>query len=550
MATTTKKGSENTKAKRRRPVVKTSPAKQAQTIAELRQGLEARNRDLAASLQRESATSVENVRLSKELQDCRCQLTEALEQQTATSEVLKVISRSTFDLQPVLATLIENATRLCGANSGAILRKEDELFRVAVTYNVAQEWKHFLEQNPIRPGRATTTGRVAFERRVVHIPDTLADPDYFHEAQRLGGQRTVLGVPMLREGDLIGVIIIRRTEVQPFTDKQIELVTTFADQAVIAIENVRLFNELKESLEQQTATSEILGVIASSPTDVQPVLDVVAENAARLCEATDAQIIRVEENFVRSVASYGSMPARGPEERTLITRGQAPLRAIVDRQTIHVHDLAAEVETEFPESKLAQERFGTRTLLSAPLMREGVPLGAILVRRTEVRPFSVNQIKLLETFADQAVIAIENVQLFNELQSRNRELTEALEQQTATSKILSVIASSPTDIQPVLDVVAESAARLCDSNDAVIGRIEGNSLKSVAHHGPVPVKRMPALSRGNPAGRAVSTGGQSMSMTSPLNLMASFQNLDSYNQALDLRLFFAPHCCEKGLRLE
>jgi signal transduction histidine kinase len=283
-------------------------------------------------------------------------------------------------------------------------------------------------------------------------------------------------------------------------------------------ENVRLFKELQErnrelteALEQQTATSEILDVIASSPTDIQPVLDAVAERAARLCDATDAQIIRVEGAYVRSVASYGSMPARRPEERTLITRAQAPLRAIVDRQTIHVHDLAAEIETEFPESKLAQQRFGTRTLLCTPLLSEGIPLGAILIRRIEVRPFTDRQIQLLETFADQAVIAIENTRLFQELKDRtaelessNSQLRETLEQQTATSEILGVIASSPTDIQPVLDVVAENAARLCDAKDASIFRLDGEVLKRVAVYGSIPVATTQAFipRRGSPFGRA------------------------------------------------
>ena len=271
MATTPKKHSKNTKAKPRRPLVKTSLAKRAQTNAELRQ-------ELAESLQRESATASENVRLSKELQERNRDLTEALEQQTATSEVLKVISRSTFDLQPVLDTLIENATRLCGATHGSIHKAEGDSFPLMAAYALSPELQRFIKENPPRPGRETVVGRVAVERRVVQISDLRADPEYNYGA-RFFESRTTLGVPLLREGVPIGVIIIFRTEVEPFTDKQIELVTTFADQAVIAIENVRLFNELKESLEQQTATSEILGVIASSPTDIQPVLEVVTENA-------------------------------------------------------------------------------------------------------------------------------------------------------------------------------------------------------------------------------------------------------------------------------
>ncbi|MGH7812171.1 MAG: GAF domain-containing protein, partial [Candidatus Binatia bacterium] len=235
--------------------------------------------------------------------------------------------------------------------------------------------------------------------------------------------------------------------------------------------------DLTEALEQQIATSEILRVIASSPTDIQPVLDAVAENAARLCEATDALIHRIDGNISRLVASYGPIPHISRREELPISQAAVQGRAIYERKTVHVHDLAAVADTEFPDSKILQQRRGTRTILCTPLLREGVPIGFILIRRLDVRPFSAKQIKLLETFADQAVIAIENVRLFQELK-------ETLEQQTATSKILGVIASSPTDIQPVLDAVAENAARITGSDDALIYRVHGDNLIRAAKYGP------------------------------------------------------------------
>jgi signal transduction histidine kinase len=276
----------------------------------------------------------------------------------------------------------------------------------------------------------------------------------------------------------MGALYARRNDVRPFTPAQIKLLETFADQAVIAIENVRLFQELKESLEQQTATSEILGVIASSPTDVQPVLDTVAKNAARLCEATDAQIRLVEGDGHRLVASFGTLPA--PEFR--VTSPDNPFsRAILMRETIHIHDVQ--------ESGWAPSS-GTRTLLSTPMLREGIPLGLINIRRTEVRPFSERQVKLLETFAAQAVIAIENVRLFKEIQERNAELREALEHQTATAEVLGIISRSPTDVQPVLDAIVESAARVCGIDDVTLRLRDGEIMVAGAHFGSIPIRQI------------------------------------------------------------
>jgi GAF domain-containing protein len=302
-------------------------------------------------------------------------------------------------------------------------------------------------------------------------------------------------------------------QAQTIAELRQELAESLQQKNATAKELQDCKRQLTEALEQQTATGEILRVIASSPTDIQPVLDVVAETAARLCDAKDAQIVRIEGDMLRHAAGYGSIPV--PAGRSAMSRGNPIGRAIVDRQTIHVHDLAEELETEFPESRTRQQLSGVRTVLATPLLREGTPIGAIFIRRTEVRPFSDKQIALLKTFADQAVIAIENVRLFQELKHRTAELettnvhlTETLEQQTATSEVLRVIASSPTDLQPVLDAIAESAARLCSAKDASIRLVEGNVLRLAAHQGPIPFLAASDLpiNRSSVSGRAVIDG--------------------------------------------
>ncbi|MEX0802891.1 MAG: GAF domain-containing protein [Candidatus Binatia bacterium] len=285
--------------------------------------------------------------------------------------------------------------------------------------------------------------------------------------------RTLLAVPLVREETGIGTITIWRDFVAPFTERQITLVKTFADQAVIAIENVRLFNELDtrnrqltEALEQQTATSEILRVIASSPTDIQPVLDTVAENAARLCEANNTIIHRVDGNLLRRVAIFGEL-ARGPVgAEAAIDRGKLSHRVVLDRKIIHVHDLATEVETDFPGDKEIH-RLGIRTALAVPLLREDIPIGVIIIQRTEVRPFTDKQIALLKTFADQAVIAIENVRLFQELEERTSELARSVGELKALGEVGQAV-SSTLDLENVLATIVAHAVQLSGTDCGVI----------------------------------------------------------------------------------
>ena len=303
-----------------------------------------------------------------------------------------------------------------------------------------------------------------------------------------GAFARILATPLLREGVPIGAILIRRTEVRPFSEKQIALLKTFADQAVIAIENVRLFNELKESLEQQTATSEILGVIASSPTEIQPVLDADRKTQREFADSDDA-LIRLARGRRWSWRRTWNDSTNGSARKTLLDARTVGSRAMLTRQTIHIPDIQAEVKSNFRMRTGLRQSRGKHERSCTPLLREGIAIGVINIRRTEVRPFTDKQIALLETFASQAVIAIENVRLFKEIQERNAELREALEHQTATSEVLSIISRSPTDVQPVLDAIVESAARVCGIEYLTLRLREGSVIVPRAHFGSMPTIR-------------------------------------------------------------
>jgi signal transduction histidine kinase len=452
MTTTTKKGSKNKKAKLRRPVVTTSPAKQAQTITELRQ-------QLAESLERESATA-------KELEDCKRQLTEALEQQTATSEILRVIASSPTDLQPVLDVVAENAAKLCDAIDGVILRPEGDSLRVLAKYGAIPTASFLPLSRDFPPGRAV------IDRQTIHIHDVKAEIDTEYPdarvPQQLTGIRTTLNTPLLREGVAIGCIGVRRTEVRPFTEKQIALLKTFADQAVIAIENVRLFKEiqernaeLREALEHQTATSEVLGIISRSPTDVQPVLDAIVESAARVCGIDDVVLRLREKDSMVARAHFGPIPMT--PEAAEIGIDAPEYRWVIEHGTLHVPDVHAR-RTDFPT---LGSRTGFVTYLSAPLRQQGEVVGLLNARRIEVRPFTPTQIKLLETFADQAAIAIENVRLFQELEARTGELARSVGELKALGEVGQAV-SSTLDLQTVLTAIVGHAVQLSGTSGGVI----------------------------------------------------------------------------------
>ena len=470
--------------------------------------------ELVRTFADQAVIAIENTRLLTELRERTRDLQESLEYQTATSDVLKVISRSTFDLKPVLDTLVETAARLCQADMADMRTREGDVYRSAASFAYSPEFDALARDRVMAPSSGTITGRTALERRVIHVTDIAADPEYaFPEAVTIGNIRTALGVPLLREGEPIGVIMLGRQQVQPFTERQIQLVRTFADQAVIAIENARLLTELQqrtrdlqESLEYQTATSEVLKVISRSTFDLQPVLHTLVERAARLCQADMATINSPDGDVYRSVASFAYSPEYNAFVQALsinITRETITGRAVLERQIIHVADIATDQEYAISESLTIGK---ARTGLGVPLLREGEPIGVIVLWRQRVEPFSERQIELVRTFADQAVIAIQNARLLTELRERTRDLQESLEYQTATSDVLKVISRSTFDLQPVLNTLVETAARLCHADSALITNRDGDVYRPAGTFGMTPEYEAYILKQSFAAGRESTIG--------------------------------------------
>ena len=416
-------------------------------------------------------------------------------EQTATAEILKIISASPTELQSVLEVVVKSAARLCKADDVTIFELDGQDIRVAAHWGAVPHLGILGIGFRFPCTRGSVTGRTVLERRPVHVNDLQAEAEDFPEGSALArrlGHRTLASVPLLREGVAVGTIQLRRAEVNSFTDKQIALLETFAAQAVIAIENTRLLNELRQSLQQQTATADVLRVISSSPGALEPVFQAMLEKATQLCDAKFGTLSLREQEAFRTVALHNAPLAflkerqRNPLIRPPATSGLG--RVAVTRQVVHIADLRTEQAyiDGVPSTVILADAAGARTLVIVPMLKEDQLIGTIAIYRQEVRPFTDKQIELVKNFAAQAVIAIENARLLNELRQRTTDLTESLEQQTATSKVLEAISSSPGDLKPVFQSILENAVRLCGAKFGNLYLREGDGFRAAAMHNAPP----------------------------------------------------------------